>query len=116
MDNPHKGSDVLKYLESIIPDTPEVQLLGEQELRRIELTQVLRDARKISGMTHEEIAEAIDKDVEWVKNVEDCNYPHTWDDFFAYMYALNANFEITVSLPNGEIIKLDSSQINENAE
>lgn len=116
MDNPYKGSDVLKYLESIIPDTPEVQVLGEQEAMRIQLTQVIRDARKKTGMTHEEIALAIGKDVEWVKRVEDCNYPLMVDDFVAYLYALNANFEITVSLPNGEAIKLDSSQVKRLAE
>lgn len=111
MNNPHIGADTLKFLDEIIPDTPSMQVVGEQEAMRIQLTQVLRDARKISGMTHEEIAAAIDKDVEWVRHVEDCNHPHTWDDFVAYMRALNSDFEITVSLPNGSLIKLDSGQI-----
>lgn len=111
MDNPHIGTDVLKYLDSIIPDTTLLRVLGEQELRHIQLTQLLRDVRKMSGMTHEQIAAAIDKDVEWVKQVEDCNYPLMVDDFVAYLYALNANFKITVSLPNGEAIKLDSRQV-----
>lgn len=111
MDNLYKGSDVLKYLESIIPDTPEVQLLGEQEAMRIELTQVLRDARKKTGMTHSEIAAAINKDVEWVKRVEDYNYPLVVDDFVAYMYALKANFDLTVKLPNGETVKLDKRDL-----
>jgi ribosome-binding protein aMBF1 (putative translation factor) len=110
MNNPHLGADVLKYLDSIIPDTPEMQIVGEQEKMRIMLTQVLRDARFSSGMTHEQIAAAISKDVEWVKRVEDCNYPMNIDDFVVYMRALNASFEITVSLPNG-LIKLDSSEI-----
>ena len=116
MNNPHLGADALKFLDEIIPDTPSMQVVGEQEAMRIQLTQVLRDARKISGMTHEEIAAAIDKDVEWVRHVEDCNHPHTWDDFVTYVRALNANFEIMVSLPNGETIKLNSSQINSNAQ
>ncbi|BAZ08246.1 XRE family transcriptional regulator [Calothrix sp. NIES-4071] len=111
MNNPHIGADVLKFLDSIIPDTPEMQILGEQEKMRIMLTQVLRDARSRSGMTHEQIATVINKDVEWVKRVEDCNHTMSVDDFVAYMRALNANFEITVSLPNGSSIKLDSSEI-----
>ncbi len=106
MDNPHIGTDVLKYLDSIIPDTTDVRLLGEQELWRIQVTQVMRDARQLSGMTHEGIAAAIGKDVEWVKRVEDCNYLLTMDDFVGYMYGLRASFDLTVRLPNGEIIKL----------
>lgn len=113
MNNPHKGTDVLKFLDSIIPNTPEMQILGEQEMMRIMLTQMLRDARKASGMTHEQIAAAINKDVEWVLRVEDCNYPMNVDDFVAYMRALNANFEVTVSLPNGSSIKLDSNEIKQ---
>ncbi|BAZ19017.1 XRE family transcriptional regulator (plasmid) [Calothrix sp. NIES-4071] len=116
MNNPHFGADVLKFLDSIIPDTPEMRVLGEQEAMRIQLTQVLIDARSSSNMTQEQIATAVNKDIEWVKYVEDCNHPHTWDDFVTYVRALNANFEITVSLPNGETIKLNSSQINLNAQ
>ncbi|OKH32238.1 hypothetical protein NIES2101_40880 [Calothrix sp. HK-06] len=72
---------------------------------------MLIDARLSSGMTHEQIAAAINKDVEWVFRVEDCNYSHTWDDFVTYMHALNANFEITVSLPNGSNVKLNNNEI-----
>lgn len=111
MNNPHLGADVLQYLDSIIPNTPEMKILGEQETIRIMLTQVLIDARKASGMTHEQIAVLIGKDVQWVKDVEDCNHPMKVDDFVAYTHALNANFEITVSLPNGSSIKLNSSEI-----
>ncbi len=111
MDNPHLGSDVLKFLQSIIPDTKEMRVLGEQEAMRIELTQMLKDAREASGMSYEEIASAIDKDVEWVKRAEDSNFSHSWDEFVAYIHALNASFELTLSLPNGQTIKLDSSQI-----
>ena len=84
-----------------------MRVLGEQELRRIELTQLFRDARQLSGMTHEEIAAAIGKDVEWIKRLEDCNYSLTIDDFVAYMYGLKASFDLTVRLPNGETIKFD---------
>ena len=111
MNNPHKSSDALKFLQSIIPDTKEMRVLGEQEAMRIELTQVLRDARKACLMSNEEIAAAIDKDVEWVQRTEDCNYVHTWDEFVAYLHGLNPSFEITVSLSNGQTIKLDSAQI-----
>ncbi len=105
------GADVLKYLNSIIPDTPEMQLVGEQEAMRIQLTQVLIDARLSSNMTQEQIAAAVNKNVEWVEYVENCNYPMCVDDFVTYMRALGANFEIAVNLPNGSSIKLDSNQI-----
>lgn len=111
MNNPHLGADVLKFLNSIIPDTPEMQILGEQEAMRIMFTQMLIDARKSIGMTHEQIGAAINKDVEWVKRVEDCNYPMQIDDFVVYMRALNANFQITLNLPNGSAIKLSSDEI-----
>lgn len=111
MNNPHMGADVLKYLNSIIPDTPEMQLVGEQEAMRIQLTQVLIDARSSSNMTQEQIAAAVNKNVEWVEYVENCNHPMCVDDFVTYMRALGANFEITVSLPNGSSVKLDSNQI-----
>lgn len=109
MNNPHFGADVLKFLDSIIPDTPEMRVLGEQEAMRIQLTQVLIDARSSSKMTQEQIAAAIGKDVDWVKYVEDCNHPMCVDDFVTYMRALGASFKITVNLPNGSSIKLDSN-------
>lgn len=107
--NPHFGADVLKFLDSIIPDTPEMQLVGELEAMRIQLTQVLIDARLSSNMTQEQIAAAVNKDVEWVKYVEDCNHPMCVDNFVTYMRALGASFEITVNLLNGSSVKLDSN-------
>lgn len=109
--NPHFGADVLKYLDSVIPDTDVMQLIAEQEAMRIMLTQVLIDARKASNMTQEQIAAAIGKDVDWVKYTENCNHPMCVDDFVTYMRALGASFEIAVNLPNGSSIKLDSNQI-----
>jgi hypothetical protein len=111
MNNPHLGADVLKFLDSIIPDTTEMQIIGEQELMRIQLTQVLIDARSSSNMTQEQIAAAVNKDVQWVKYVEDCNHPMCVDDFVTYVRALGASFEITVNLPNGSSVKLDSNHI-----
>lgn len=108
MNNPHLGANVLKFLDSIIPDTPEMQLLGEQEAMRIQLTQILIDARSSSKMTQEQIAAAVNKDTDWVRYVEDCNHPMCVDDFVTYMRALGASFEITVSLPNASSVKLDS--------
>lgn len=111
MTNPHLGSDAKAFLDSIIPDTTKLHILGQQEAMRIELTQILRDARKAAGLSHKEIADKVAHNVNWVKKAEDCNDVHTWDEFIAYMYALDANFEITVSLPNGQTIKLDSEKI-----
>lgn len=111
MNNPHLGADVLKYLDSIVPNTPELQLVGEQEAMRVMFTQMLIDTRLSSGMTHEQIAFSINKDVEWVKHVEDCNYSHTWDDFVTYMHALGAEFEIKLNLPNGSNVKLSSDEL-----
>ncbi|BAZ18776.1 XRE family transcriptional regulator (plasmid) [Calothrix sp. NIES-4071] len=113
MNNPHMGADVLKYLDSIIPDTPEMQLIAELEAMRIQLTQVLIDARLSSNITQEQIAAAVNKDVDWVKYVEDCNHSMCMDDFVTYMRALNSDFEITVNLLNGSSIKLDSNQIRQ---
>lgn len=57
--NPHLGGDAIAFLNSIIPDTPENRV--KQEAMRIELTQVLIDARKASGKSHVEIAEILGK-------------------------------------------------------
>ncbi len=38
--------DVLAFLDKIIPDTPEMQLIERQELFRLTLTQVMRNLRK----------------------------------------------------------------------
>lgn len=111
--NPHVGSDAIGFLDSIIPNTPEMQVIGEQEAMRILLTQLLIDARKSSNLSHKEIADRIDKDENWLKKAENCNYAHTWDEFIAYLHALNADFEIEVSLPNSDTLKLSSTQIKE---
>ncbi|PMB02606.1 hypothetical protein CEN49_25160 [Fischerella thermalis CCMEE 5273] len=66
-----------------------------------------------SNLSHKEIAEKIEKDEKWVKQAENCNYPHTWDEFVAYLYALDAKFELTVNLPSGENLRLTSAQIKE---
>lgn len=60
-------------------------------------------------MTQEQIAAAVNKDADWVKYVEDCNHPICVDDFVTYMRVLGACFEITVNLPNGSSVKLDSN-------
>lgn len=51
--NPHLGTDVLKYLDSVISDTPEMQLIALTEAMRIQLNQVLIDARSSSQMMQE---------------------------------------------------------------
>lgn len=108
--NPHRGSDALEFLKSIIPDTPENRRIQQQEAMRIELTQVLRDARKISGKTHAEIASILGKDPKWVKQAEDCNYEHSWDEFIAYLDAIGADFELTVTIGEQQI-KLDTDTL-----
>ncbi|MDS1346130.1 hypothetical protein [Planktothrix agardhii] len=47
--------DVLYFLEQIIPDTPEMQLIERQELFRLTLTQVMRNLRKKLGLTQQDI-------------------------------------------------------------
>ncbi len=111
--NPHLGGDAIAFLNSIIPDTPENRVMQQQEAMRIELTQVLIDARKASGKSHAEIAEILGKKPSEVEKAENCNYPHTWDEFAAYLYALEAEFELTVTLPNGQKIALDTSKLKQ---
>ncbi|BAZ18779.1 XRE family transcriptional regulator (plasmid) [Calothrix sp. NIES-4071] len=93
-----------------------MQLIAELEAMRIQLTQLLRDARQASNMTQEQIAAAVNKDIEWVRYVEDCNHPMCVDDFVTYMRALGTSFELTVNLPNGCSIKLDSNQVKQLAQ
>ena len=114
--NPHVGEDAIGFLNSIIPNAPEMQVQGLQEAMRILLTQLLIDARKSSNLSHKEIADKIYKDEKWVKKAENCNYAHTWDEFITYLYALDADFELAVTLRNGHTIELDSKQIKKMSE
>jgi transcriptional regulator with XRE-family HTH domain len=95
--------DVLAFLEQIIPDTPEMQLIERQELFRLTLTQVMRNLRKNLGLTQAELAEKMGVGQSWVSKLESANNDHDFESVLAYLDALGADFEVTILLKGKKV-------------
>ncbi len=92
--NPHLGSDVLAFLDGIIPDTIETRRVEQQELFRLALTQAMREVRKQAGLTQEQLAERLGVGQSWVSKLENVNHDRTFESVIAYLDARLSKAEI----------------------
>ncbi|WP_413174963.1 helix-turn-helix domain-containing protein [Anabaena azotica] len=115
INNPHLGGDVLAFLDSIIPDTPETRLVERQEIFRIALTQAMRDVRKRVGLTQKELSQKLDVGQSWISKLESANNDHTFESVLAYLNALGVDFEATIILKNQKI-KVVAAKLGANQE
>lgn len=104
--NPHLGSDVLAFLDKIIPDIPETRRVEQQELFRLGLTQALRDIRNRAGINQEQLAQRLDVESSWVYQLENANSDRSIDSVIAYLDALGAKLEISLVLGE-EVISIN---------
>ncbi|MBE9142260.1 helix-turn-helix domain-containing protein [Planktothrix mougeotii] len=95
--------DVLAFLDKIIPDTPEMQLIERQELFRLTLTQVMGNLRKNLGLTQAELAEKMGVTQSWISKLESANNDHAFESVLAYLDALGADFEVTILLKGKKV-------------
>lgn len=107
--NPHLGSDVLAFLDAIVPDTPETRHVEQQEFFRLALTQAMREVRKKAGLTQEQVAERLGVGQSWVSKLESVNHDHTFESVIAYLDALGAKLELSFVL-GGEEVSVNSEK------
>ncbi len=104
--NPHLGSDVLAFLDAIIPDTLETRRVEQQELFRLALTQAMREVRKQAGLTQEQLAERLGVGQSWVSKLENVNHDRTFESVITYLDALGAKLKLELVF-GGEVISVD---------
>ena len=92
--NPHLGSDVLAFLDTIIPDTIETRRVEQQELFRLALTQAMREVGKQAGLTQEQLAERLGVGQSWVSKLENVNHDRTFESVITYLDARLSQAEI----------------------
>jgi transcriptional regulator with XRE-family HTH domain len=105
-ENLHIGSDALAFLESIIPDTPEMQRVEKQERFRIALTQAMRELRNQVGVTQKELAQRLGIGQSWVSKLESANNDHTFESILAYLDALGAELKASILLDGQEVLTI----------
>jgi transcriptional regulator with XRE-family HTH domain len=104
--NHQPNPDVFEFLDDIVPDTPETQLVERQELFRIALTQAMRNLRKKLGITQKEVAQRLGVTQSWVSKLESANNDHTFESVLAYLNALSADFEASILLEGKTVTKI----------
>jgi len=101
--NPHIGSNVLEFLETTIPDTPEMQRIEQQELFRFNLTQTMRHLREQAGFTQAEVAAKLGLELDEIVQLESMNHPHPLEAILTYIQALGLDLDLSI-LHNGQPI------------
>lgn len=105
-ENPHIGSDALAFLESIIPDTPEMQRVEKKERFRIALTQAMRDLRNQVGITQKELAQRLGIGQSWISKLENANNDHTFESVLDYLDVLGAELRASILLEGQEVLAI----------
>jgi len=88
--------DALRFLEEFTPDTPETRRVGKQEWARLLVTEAMREARKRSGLTQEQVAAKLGVTQGWVSRLEHAGHDHTLESIVAYLDAVDADLEFRV--------------------
>ena len=91
-----QASDVLEFLKSVVPDTPETQRIEKQEWARLLLTEEMRSARKQAGLTQEQVAAKLGVTQGWVSRLEHADHDHTLESVIAYLDAVDADLQFEV--------------------
>ena len=89
--------DALEFFGTLAPDTPETQCTGKQEWARLLLTEEMHKARKLAGLTQEQVAEKLGVTQGWVSRLEHADHDHTLESVVAYFHAVGAEIEFKVT-------------------
>ena len=82
--------NVLEWLNSLVPDTPEMRAIGREESALIELARALRLAREAAGLTQKQLAKRIGVSQPQISKWEDTVANHTLQSILKYLGGLGA--------------------------
>jgi transcriptional regulator with XRE-family HTH domain len=104
--------NVLEWLNSLTPDTPEMRAIGREESALIELARALRLAREAAGLTQKQLAARIGVSQPQISKWEDTVANHTIQSILKYLSGLGeeagqkgaAELVLGVRTTNGEYL------------
>lgn len=82
--------NVLDWLKSRLPDTPEMRAIDREERALIELARTLRLARERAGLTQKQLAQRIGVSQAQISKWENVNANHTVQSILKYLNGLGA--------------------------
>lgn len=82
--------NVLEWLDSVIPDTPEMRAIEREEVALIGLARTLRLARERAGLTQKDLAKRLGVSQSQVSKWENVNANHTLQSILKYLSGLGA--------------------------
>jgi transcriptional regulator with XRE-family HTH domain len=96
-------TDVLAWLESILPDTPEMRAIEEEENAKFDLAIALSKAREASGHTQSSLANELGVNQSLVSKWEKIDHNHTLETLLALCRATGANLVMGLEI-NGQLV------------
>ncbi len=100
--------NVLEWLDSVIPDTPEMRAIEREERALIGLARTLRLARERAGLTQKELARRLGVSQAQISKWENVNANHTVQSILKYLAGLGgenaAELVLAVKAPNGDYL------------
>jgi len=98
----HLHADAVGYLTAAVANDPEVQLLLAQERLRVRLTDGMRQARQLAGLTQADLAARMGISQGRVSRLESVDSDRRLDSVVAHLHAVGA--DLVVALAFGETI------------
>ena len=98
-----KPRDVLAWLDSILPDTPEMQAIEEEELTKYQLALALIQAREAAGHSQSSLAQELGVQQSLVSKWEHINHTHTLETLLSLTRATGAKLVLGLEV-DGKLI------------
>lgn len=98
-------TDVLAWLHSVIPDTPQMQAIADEENAKYDLAMALTKAREAAGHTQTSLAAELGVTQSLVSKWEKINHNHTLETVLALCRATGANLVMGLEV-NGQLIPI----------
>ena len=103
-----KPRDVLAWLDSILPDTPEMQAIEEEELTKYQLALALIQAREAAGHSQSSLAQELGVQQSLVSKWEHINHNHTLETLLSLARATGAKLVLGLEV-DGKLIPVSSA-------
>src|SRR5680860_298088 len=106
---PTISGDAVKHLAGVVGDDPEVELLLSQERLRVLLTDAMRQARQLKGLTQADLADRMGISQGRVSRLESVDYDRRLDTVVAHLKAVGADMLLALKVDD-TIIQVQSPE------
>ncbi|GGJ43166.1 helix-turn-helix domain-containing protein [Deinococcus roseus] len=100
--------DFMAWMKALIPDTPEMQAIAQEESERIELAFALKKAREAAGHNQKSLAEQMGVSQAMISKWENVDHNHTLHTLQKLMEVLGAKLVMGLEV-NGEFIPVTAA-------